>query len=167
MEVIAKKSKEMQNKALVYCLIALFLAVVLLVVEIVCWTKIGWRWTDVLCLLLLICDIGYSVYEGIEYFKMASVPEDVITYEEEKVCFSGELVCLPSEIENLSYSISEESGNKDWGMLSFCVDGNDYTCPLIADINTVFDRLVELGAKAAIIETVTEETVEESEEKTE
>ncbi len=170
MEIIAKKSKELQNKTLISMAITLFLAVVLLVVEIVCLNKLGWRkWVDILYILLIIGNLAFSVMEGIQFFQMAKVAEYVIIYEDEgeekKLTFSGVLSCLPNEVQALSVEISEDSHNGDWGSLHFSVKESAYTCPLIANIQTVFARLVELGATAAEIEetTETEEVVEEVE----
>ena len=180
MEIIAKKSKELENKSLIHGIITATCSVALLVIQIICWKKLGWRWSDLITLLLLICNLAVAVMEGLEYKKIKAVHDVLITYEEEKVCFSDEVFALPSEITDVYYEISEESKNKDWGTLHFSVDEKKYKHPLVANVKEVYAYLLSIGATKKedfeeVVETVeevveetavTEETVEEAVEET-
>lgn len=164
MEVIAKKSKELETKSLIHAIVTAVCSIVLLIVQIICWVKLKWRWSDLVTLLLLICNLGVAVMEGLEYLKLKAVGDVLITYQEEKVCFFDEFA-FPNELTNVYYEISEESKNKDWGTLYFTVEEKEYAQALVADVKAVYAYLLSIGAtKKEDFEEAVEETAEATEE---
>lgn len=164
MEVIAKKSKELETKSLIHAIVTAVCSIVLLIVQIICWVKLKWRWSDLVTLLLLICNLGVAVMEGLEYLKLKAVGDVLITYQEDKVCFFDEFA-FPNELTNVYYEISEESKNKDWGTLYFTVEEKEYAQALVADVKAVYAYLLSIGAtKKEDFEEAVEETAEATEE---
>ncbi len=162
MEIIATKSKELQKRTLIEAIIGLALGLIVLGVEIACLIINKWRglWDISYFLLILACFgfCGWSVWQFIEMMKS---PDDLITLDEGKVTFSGVLTAETEDVEELAFEISEESKNKDWGTLYFKIDEKSYNCPLISGVQAVYEKLLELGAKAKEVPSPQEEKAEE------
>ena len=146
MKIIAKKNKETQNNALFYFLLTAGLTVALLVISIICWIKLGWRWTDIFSIVLLLACGAWAVWEGIKFFALQRVSENIITYHAGKLNFSEEIVCDPKEISALAYVISEDSKTGTWGELNFRVGEDRFVCPCVDNVKIAYARLVKLGA---------------------
>ena len=84
MKIIAKKNKSTQNNAMLYFLITGGLTAVLLIISIVCWVQLGWRWTDIFSILLLLACGTWAVLEGMKFFTLKKVSDNIIVYQSGK-----------------------------------------------------------------------------------
>ena len=110
---------------------------------------LGGSWE--LCVFMLVCMlsvVGVGIWVLVGFVR---TPKIAITYDsnKDKICFSGILVCSPSEIVSVRYEcVRARLITYRWGKIIVKVAGREIKYNYIADVADVHDRLLQLMLEA-------------------
>lgn len=141
MEVIARKKGSLFGR---YILLAI-LGVALCTISIVFMVK----WFEGPELIFLAVGALLIIIGVFGARRIQKTPEEIITYDGEKLYFADGLECSPREITNVTYKQDRSMGRYShyqysWGSVTVTVNGVEHTFDNTADVVDVHDLLIEL-----------------------